>query len=255
MTLAKDDLDDSRVAVVQRLVALAQCPGEDSSELEHGAARVLAEAFGELDETQYGVALGDVCFGLLEVVQQGAASEDSASVAAPTPPVPQPPPACAGSPLDELLLEFAGSMERLVWHAWNELSPGDHAPDADELRARAEQLTRSGDPADRDWLVRHLGELRTLTAALLAAIPQSGRLFAQHCAGDLAPEEVETLVRMAGKSWAMGWEAAYWRKYRELAAVKLTEDAIESSIRGYIARFVKQLRDASVRESVEGDDT
>ena len=139
-----------------------------------------------------------------------------------------------------LVAEFVASMDQLAWSTWKTLAPrlrhsapGGAADDAGRIPAR-----RQGRLAVQ--VKDDLEKLRQLTAALIAAVSQAGRQFANRHLTKFSPAEIASLVDVEGGGLFVGKEVKCWRKYKELANA-MDEASIESEIMEIIASYAESL--------------
>jgi hypothetical protein len=139
------------------------------------------------------------------------------------------------------VLELAAGLHQFVWTAWRTLAPNSELrPSVVNLQAAIARYA-AGDPAvTMDHISRELTRLRQLTAAMVAAIGETGRQFATHHCAKFSPNEIEAIVRMEGTSILGGAEKKYWKKYKDLFG-ELGEDTVEGEIRETIAKHVELL--------------
>jgi hypothetical protein len=147
-----------------------------------------------------------------------------------------------------VVLELTCGMHQFVWTAWRTLAPNSELRPA--LVSLQSAVTRyaAGDPGvTLEQLSREMTKLRQLTAALVAAIGETGRQFAtNHCA-KFSPNEIEAIVRMEGGGGLLGGkEKKYWEKYKALFGEQ-GEETVEGEIRETIAKHVELLMKGLVR--------
>jgi hypothetical protein len=140
------------------------------------------------------------------------------------------------------VLELAGGLHQFVWMAWRTLAPNSELRPAVVSLQAAITRYAAGDPAvTLDQISRELTRLRQLTAAMVAAIGETGRQFATHHCAKFSPNEIEAIVRMEGGTGILGGaEKKYWKKYKDLFG-ELGEEAVEGEIRDTIAKHVELL--------------
>jgi hypothetical protein len=94
-------------------------------------------------------------------------------------------------------------------------------------------------------LAADLDQLRRLTAALIGIIQHAGRQTAQMIVREWAPDNIELMAKTEGKSALVSWEVAYWRKFKQMAAQGLNEDAVEQEINRRLSSYVRDLLKAA----------
>lgn len=142
--------------------------------------------------------------------------------------------------LAAMLNEVVGNFDQLVWGTWKAVAPNSPIKRQQNLRQMVAKFA-SGDPSvSREQLKAELDRLRALGAALIASLNQAGRQFAQNHAHALAPSQIESGVRLGGKSVMVGHEVQCWRKYAELAQ-GLDADTIERDLHSSMAAHAESL--------------
>ena len=144
-----------------------------------------------------------------------------------------------------ILTEFVHNLDTLVGNALRQIAPdlGEGLPERKrgELENAVSRFLASGEESARAQAQHRLLDLRGRIAALMAAIPQTGRLFGQRHVAEFSPEEIEAVVRLKGKPFVVSWEVAFWRRYCAMASRDLTEDKIDRDIRKCVAGCVEKL--------------
>jgi hypothetical protein len=141
------------------------------------------------------------------------------------------------------LVDFAASLDTVVWSAWRAVAPASSIRRAETIRASLARAAGGEAGADLD-AARDLELLRQLAAALIAGIGQAGRQFAQRHAERFAPSQIEAAARMSSSrgfaDLVASHETRCWRKYTELAA---SSDAasVERELLGAVAAFAESL--------------
>ena len=144
------------------------------------------------------------------------------------------------------MLELTCGLHQLVWTAWRTLAPNSELrPGLVNMQAAALRNIANEPGATNEQVSKELTKLRQLTAALVAAIGETGRQFAtNHCA-KFSPGEIEAMVRMESGGGLFA-EKKYWKKYTDLFG-ELGEEKVEGEIRETIARHVELLMKGLVR--------
>ncbi len=131
--------------------------------------------------------------------------------------------------------EFVLSLNQVAWRTWRTMAPNSLFRQANALPGTLGRFA-AGDPAvGRDQVINEMRSLRQLTAALIGTLSQTGRVALQHFRG-ISPEEIMLLVGNKG----FGREAAYWRRYVELAGA-MDAGGVEDAMRAALAEYVEAL--------------
>ncbi len=139
----------------------------------------------------------------------------------------------------QLQLEFTLSLDQLVWSTWKAISPRSDIRGAGELKKTISPYLQGDQDVARGEVMMHLEKLRQLTAALISAISQTGRQFAQQHYTRFNPDNIEDAAKQEKKALE-GIGVAAWRKYKEL--VGTTDQAtIEREIMQLIAEYADRL--------------
>ena len=131
------------------------------------------------------------------------------------------------------LVEFALSLDEVVWATWEEAAPDSDIRRKESLQQQLAQFVTGDEGVSRADVAEGLGRLRQLVAALLAAIGQVCPQWAAEHGARTSPEEIEKLAR-AEKPWHEGLAVACWRTYKEVAG-STDPAAIDRDIRQAIA--------------------
>lgn len=147
----------------------------------------------------------------------------------------------AGRVLDLLtvLLEFVLSIEKVVWRTWQQMAPRSQIKRRGQLQRAAGHFVSGDQEVSRNEIQQELEELRQLTAATIAAVSQAGHL-AYVRLGNLSPEAVMGAAKDEGKAAWQSWEAAYWKKYQQLAE-SLDPTTFEVEVMHAMADYVEQI--------------
>lgn len=141
--------------------------------------------------------------------------------------------------LVSVLMEFALSLDQVVWRTWQEVAPRADIRRKTQLRQQMGRYVTGDQKVSGKDVAQNLDALRQLVAGMIAAIGQVGQQFASKYASHISPEEIESLVRME-KRWHEGPAAACWRKYKELAG-GMDPTSIERDIKQVIADYTASL--------------
>lgn len=138
-----------------------------------------------------------------------------------------------------LQLEFAMSLDQLVWSTWKAISPRSDIRGAGELKGSLIPFLQGDQDVPRGEVMMHLEKLRQLTAALVSAISQTGRQFAQDHYTRFSPENIEETSKIQKKALESLGVAA-WRKYKEIFGTS-DQATIEREIMQLIADYAERL--------------
>ena len=147
--------------------------------------------------------------------------------------------------LAALLVDFAASLDQVVWSTWRVVNPNSALKRGTPARVSMARFAAGEPGATREQVKQDLEKLRQLTAALTAAAGQAGRVYGQKHVATFAPAEIEKIAKLTGGSGVMvGQEVKCWRKYEELAG-GMDAEGIEGGggggMRGYWEGLLKGL--------------
>ena len=138
-----------------------------------------------------------------------------------------------------LQLEFAMSLDQLVWSTWKAISPRSDIRGAGEFKNTLIPYLQGDQDVPRGEVMLHLEKLRQITAALISAISQTGRQFAQDHYTRFRPDNIEETSRIEKKALESIGVAA-WRKYKEIFGTS-DQATIEREIMQLIADYAERL--------------
>lgn len=142
--------------------------------------------------------------------------------------------------LAALMAEVIGSLDQVVWNTWRMLSPKATIKRPAPLPRTMGRYT-AGDPEiGKQQVKQELEQLRKLTAALISAVSQAGRTFAQRHSDRFSPGAIEALTKMSPGKFMQSIEARCWEKYKELAG-PMDAASIEAEFQQAIAAFAESL--------------
>jgi hypothetical protein len=142
--------------------------------------------------------------------------------------------------LTAMLVEFAASLDQLMWNTWRTVSPRSQIRRPAALAQSAGKFVGGDGEVGRTQLAQDVERLRQLTAAMVSAVSQVGRQFAQGHIAKFSPNEISSVANMEGGGLLVSKEVKCWRKYVELAA-GLDESAIETEIMQSLANYAESL--------------
>lgn len=144
--------------------------------------------------------------------------------------------------LSGAMAEFVTSVEKLVWRAWQEISPRSSLKRGTPLGTTIGRFSGGSGEVSLNEVRQDLERLRQLTVGIIGAMSGTANLV-HNRVQTLAPEGVMAAAKDEGKKAWESWEVAYWRKYRELAAIldqpvfeKEVREALSDSIMALIGR-------------------
>lgn len=143
-----------------------------------------------------------------------------------------------------ILVEFANSLDQLIWTTWKTISPKSQVRRPMNLVKSIGRFASAQKDTPRGQVTQDLERTRQAVAAIISAISQASRVFAHNYAGKLAPAEIENLATLEGGGFFSGKETKFWKKYQELAPGKdaaAFEAAIESDIKQVLADYAESL--------------
>jgi hypothetical protein len=149
--------------------------------------------------------------------------------------------------LGKLFAAFAETMltlDQLVWNLWKSAAPKSpirRDTSMGDLRSLVRRSLVGDAEASALQVLQQLESTRQLIAGLLASFGSAGENFAQHFQQRYSPEGISTAVKADGGGGLFGnAEAKYWKKYTELA-VELSQESIESDVRGSLIKYAENL--------------
>jgi len=142
--------------------------------------------------------------------------------------------------LTTTLVELAGSLDQLTWNTWKTVSPRSALRRPAPLVQSMGRFVSGEAEVGRGQVAQDVERVRQLTAALISAVSQVGRQFAQGHLAKFSPTEIASLAGMEGGGLLVSKEVKCWRKYVELAGA-LDESAIEAEIMQVLATYAESL--------------
>lgn len=140
-----------------------------------------------------------------------------------------------------LLVEFATSLDQVVWTTWKAVSPTSTLKRSVPAKNALARFA-AGDPdTSRAQVKQDMEKLRQLTAALTASVNQAGRAFAQQHVAKFAPGEIEQMAKLSSGSLLVGHEVKCWRKYVELAKDNMDTQTMERELLTAMASYAESL--------------
>lgn len=142
--------------------------------------------------------------------------------------------------LATVLVEFAASLDQVVWNTWKAVAPASGIKRTNPVRVTMARFAAGDADTGRAQVKQDLERLRQLTAALTASVNQAGRSFAGKHVERFAPGEIESSARMSSAGMLVSHEVRCWRKYVELAG-PVDAQAIERDLMAAIATYAESL--------------
>lgn len=139
-----------------------------------------------------------------------------------------------------MLAEAVSSLDQLTWTTWKTVSPRSAVRRPAPLGQSMGRFVAGDSEVGRGQVAQDVERVRQLTAALISAVSQIGRQFAQGHLAKFSPTEIAALAGMEGGSLLVSKEVKCWRKYVELAGA-LDESAIEAEIMQVLAAYAESL--------------
>ncbi|MEL7473935.1 MAG: hypothetical protein AAGK04_11515 [Planctomycetota bacterium] len=138
-----------------------------------------------------------------------------------------------------LYVELGKSLDTVVWGAWKQVAPRSSIRGQGELMEHLKPYLLGDEDAGRGDLMTKIERLRQIVAALVAAIPQTGRQFAQRHYERYAPEHIEGWSKGEKKTLESSGVAA-WRKYKEVFG-STDQATMEQEILDLIGMYAQKL--------------
>jgi len=135
-----------------------------------------------------------------------------------------------------VLLEFAQSLEKVVWRTWQQMAPRSQVRRRSPMNKTVGVFIAGDEDASRGDVKSTIEDLRQLTAAITAAVSQAGTLSYQRL-GNLFPDAVVGAAKDEGKKAWESWEVAYWRKFKQLASA-MDQGTFEAEVTRALAEYV-----------------
>lgn len=139
-----------------------------------------------------------------------------------------------------MLIEFASSLDQVVWNTWKAVAPNSAVKRPAPLKATMARFVTGEADTPRDKVKQDLERLRQMTAALTASVNQAGRQFAQRHIERFGAAEIERAVREEGGGGWGGLEGKCWKKYQQMSGTMDAEE-IHRELLGAITSFTESL--------------
>ncbi len=143
-----------------------------------------------------------------------------------------------------MLVDFACSLDPLVWRTWGKVAPRSKVQSLGSLRHVLHRFATGDERVSESEAEEEVLKLRHMLASMVVALGQAGRISATDVVSGvlapLAPSKIEDLVRFEKGGFFVAKEVKCWNKYKELAE-KHNEVNIEAAIREKIQHFVEEL--------------
>jgi len=143
-----------------------------------------------------------------------------------------------------MLVDFACSLDPLVWRTWGKVAPKSKVQSLGSLRHALHRFATGDERVGDGEVKEEVLKLRHMLASMVVALGQAGRIAAADVVsgvlGPLSPSKIEDLVRFERGGFFVAKEVKCWNKYKELAG-KHNEVNVEAAIREKIQHFVEEL--------------
>jgi len=143
-----------------------------------------------------------------------------------------------------MLVDFACSLDPLVWRTWGKLAPKSKIQSPGSLRHLLHRFATGDERVSDGEAKEEVLKLRHMLASMVVALGQAGRIAAADVVSGvlapLSPSKIEDLVRFERGGWLTAKEVKCWNKYKELAG-KHNEVNVEAAIREKVQNFVEEL--------------
>lgn len=149
-----------------------------------------------------------------------------------------------------LFAEMTKGLDQVMWSTWKVLSPRSPIKGAGEVTRSMGAYASGRDGVSDQDVQRSVERLRQLSAALVSAISQTGRQFAQQHAERFGPEHIEAWSAREKKSMESS-SAVCWRKYKEMYGTS-DQATIEREIMQQIAEYGERLMSGLDRVETKG---
>ncbi len=140
--------------------------------------------------------------------------------------------------LATVLVDLAAGLDQIVWSTWKTIAPRSAVRRPAPLLHSMGRFAVASPEVGRAQVAQDAERLRALTAAMIAAVSQIGRQFAQGHLAKFAPAEITAMAGMEGGGLLTSKEVKCWRKYVELAG-SVDEASIEAEIMQALASCVE----------------
>lgn len=139
----------------------------------------------------------------------------------------------------QMLIDLLASLDQVGWTTWKAINPRSEVRGGGEWRKSLPAYLSGNQDIPRGEVTQQLERLRQLMAALVSAISQTGRQYAQQQYARFAPDAIEDTARREKKTLE-SVPVASWRKYRELWGTS-DQATIERDIMQLIAEYAERL--------------
>jgi hypothetical protein len=144
----------------------------------------------------------------------------------------------AGELLD-MLVEFSAGLDLLAWNTWKTVAPQSSTRRKNPLQKLMGRFAAGDAEFPRSVVLQEVGALRKLIAAIISAVGQVGRKFAEDYVVKYSPAQIEDLVKAQGGMFG-NQKAKCWEKYVQMSA-SLDANGIEHEIMASVADYAEAL--------------
>lgn len=146
-----------------------------------------------------------------------------------------------GAELLDMLAEFAGGLDLLVWNTWKQIAPQSDIRRTTPLPKVAGRFAAGDQNVPRGQVAQDINRLRKLTAAMISAVGQVGHKFGEDYVNQFAPPQIEDLVKAQGGGGIFASQKVKcWEQYVEMSASR-DATAIEHEIMAAVAEYTEKL--------------
>jgi len=142
--------------------------------------------------------------------------------------------------------ELICHLEQVIWGTWRTVAPRSALRPGSLLRKTVARYISTDATATRDQVSADIAQLRRLSAALIAAVGQLGRVLSGNCYEHLSPEMIQDAVAREPRSMFASMEARCWKKYCELHA-ETQAMSIDQQIMDTLGRITAEMLEVPAR--------
>jgi len=139
-----------------------------------------------------------------------------------------------------LLIIYIGNADDLIWKAWKTIAPRSPVRRPCELRKLILRYVSGDKEVQGTEVKEQIEHLQRLSAAIIAAVGQSGANLARAHLSKFSPNEIAAKVGLEGGNVLASQEFKCWNRYQKMAR-DLEEDVIEHAIREAISKYTEAL--------------
>jgi len=141
----------------------------------------------------------------------------------------------------DMLIEFSTGLDLLAWNTWKTLAPQSSVRRSTPLQKMMGRFASGDAEVPNTVISQEIGRLRRLVAAIISAVGQVGRKFAEDYVVRFSPAQIEDLVKAQGGSSLFGnAKVRYWDQYVQMSAQQ-DANAVEHEILAAVAEYAETL--------------